>query len=160
MILDLARYYQSLPEKPYYTMLFIWFAGEEAGLLGSKYFAEHPLVPLSKMKFLYNIDMIGSGEDGIKVVNGSELNEEFSRLVKINDDNNYLSKVSPRGSAANSDHYFFYEKGVKSFFTYTLGAYKEYHNINDDYKDLPLIEYDDLFRLFRDFYKSFEPSAK
>jgi len=44
MVLDLARYYKQHPGK--YNMVFILFTGEEAGLMGSEYFTENPLIPL------------------------------------------------------------------------------------------------------------------
>jgi len=75
--------------------------------------------------------------------------------VEINKNNQYLQTVNIRGPAANSDHYPFYEKGVHSIFIYTLGEYSEYHNIYDDAENLPLIEYEDLFRLLLDFVDSF-----
>jgi Zn-dependent M28 family amino/carboxypeptidase len=68
---------------------------------------------------------------------------------------NYIPEVAIRGPAANSDHFPFYEKGVKSFFIYTRGDYSEYHSIYDRAKDLPLSEYEDLFRLMVDFAESF-----
>jgi hypothetical protein len=151
MILDLARHFKNQSEKPYYSLAFIWFAAEEAGLLGSKYYTDHPLFPLSKIKSLWNLDLMGSGEDGIKVVNGSVFDREFGLLKEINQERKYLKKVAPRGKAANSDHYFFSEKGVHSFFIYTLGNYKEYHNIYDQAERLPLNEYEDIFRLLVDF---------
>ena len=111
MLIELAKYF-SLPEhQPKYSILFIAFSGEEVGLLGSKYFTEHPLVPLSSMKFLVNMDIVGTGDDGIKVVNGAILKDEFNKLVELNDAHSYLKSVQPRGKAANSDHYFFFEKG-------------------------------------------------
>ncbi|MCF8370116.1 MAG: Zn-dependent exopeptidase M28 [Bacteroidales bacterium] len=151
MILDLARYYKNKAEKPHYSIAFIWFAAEEAGLLGSKFYTEHPIFPLSKIKQLWNLDLMGSGEDGIKVVNGSVFTREFDLLKSINAEKNYLKKVASRGAAANSDHYFFSEKGVHSFFIYTMGTYKEYHNIYDKADGLPLNEYEDIFRLLVDF---------
>ena len=52
-------------------MAFLLFSGEEAGLLGSKYYTEHPLFPLKEIKFLTNLDLLGTGDDGIMVVNAS-----------------------------------------------------------------------------------------
>ncbi|MEA3446430.1 MAG: M28 family peptidase [Bacteroidota bacterium] len=153
MIMDLAKYYKSISEKPYYSIAFIWFAAEEAGLIGSKYYCEHPVFPLSKIKSLWNLDMMGNGEDGIKVVNGSVFKREFDILKEINKEKEYVKKVGIRGAAANSDHYYFSEKGVHSFFIYTLGKYKEYHNIYDKAEGLPLADYDDIFNLLTDFLK-------
>lgn len=151
MILNLARHYGNLDYKPHYSMMFVFFSAEEVGILGSKYFSENPPVPLSKIKFFFNLDLVGTGEEGIKVVNGSVLKKEFETLVNINEKNNYLAKVSPRGEAMNSDHYYIYNKGVKSVFIYTLGGYSEYHNIYDIESTLKLTEFADLFKLIRDF---------
>jgi len=155
MVLNLAKYFSKQKKKPKYSMAFMFFSGEEMGLLGSSYYANHPLFPLSKIKFLINLDMVGSGDKGMKVVNGTVYKERFDKLVELNDKNHYLSKIYIRGPAANSDHYPFYEKGVHSIFIYTLGEYSEYHNIFDKAESLPLIEYEDLFRLMVDFANSF-----
>ena len=95
--------------------------------------------------------MLGSGDEGIMVVNGSVLKDEFDFLVNINNTNNYVPKIQSRGEAANSDHYFFYKKGVKSLYIYTLGAYKEYHNIYDRAEAIPMPAYDGIFKLVKDF---------
>lgn len=100
--------------------------------------------------------MVGSGSEGIKVVNGTVFEKDFKKLQKINDKNNYLSKVSKRGEAANSDHYPFYYKGVPSFFIYTLGPEcKEYHNVYDTPANVPFTKYNDLFKLITNFANDF-----
>lgn len=149
LLLSLAKYYAANPQP--YTMAFICFAGEEAGLLGSKYFTEHPLLSLEKIRFLINVDMVGTGQTGITVVNATIHPKEFSILNQLNDKNKYLSKINSRDKAANSDHYFFTEKGVPAFFIYTSGGIDAYHDIYDRAKTLPLTEYQDLFKLFVDF---------
>lgn len=148
-VLSLAKYYGKHPQP--YTMAFIFFAGEEAGLLGSKYFTEHPLVDLKNIRFLTNLDLEGTGIEGITVVNASVFPNEFSLLKQVNEKGNYLVKVNSRGKAANSDHYFFSEKGVPAFFMYTLGGIKAYHDIYDISATLPLNEYEDLFNLLLKF---------
>lgn len=148
-LLNLAKYYAAHPQK--YTMAFICFAGEEAGLLGSKYFTENPLLPLAKIRFLFNIDMVGTGETGATVVNATQYPNEFKLLNQINDKNKLLVKINPRGKAANSDHYFFTEKGVPAFFLYTQGGIAAYHDVFDQPKTLPFTVYEQLFKLFVDF---------
>nr|WP_068889846.1 M28 family peptidase [Pedobacter panaciterrae] len=149
LLLSLAKYYAANPQP--YTMAFICFAGEEAGLIGSKYFTDHPLLPLEKIRFLINVDMVGTGETGITVVNATIYPREFSLLNQLNDKNKYLKKINSRGKAANSDHYFFTEKEVPAFFIYTTGGISAYHDVYDKPKTLPLTEYQDLFKLFVDF---------
>jgi aminopeptidase YwaD len=154
MLLDLAAYYSKPENQPDYSMVFIFFSGEEAGLIGSEYYTAHPLFPLNKIKFMLTLDMVGTGSEGIKVVNGSIFKPEFEKLKSLNEKGGYVKTVSERGEAANSDHYFFYKNGVKCFFIYTLGNEdKEYHTVGDKADILPLTKYNELFKLVCDFVK-------
>ncbi len=148
-LLSLARYYARHPQR--YSMAFICFSGEEIGLLGSHYFSENPLIPLNHVKLLVNMDIMGTGEEGITVVNATIFPKEFALLKQVNDQNHYLAKVASRGKAANSDHYWFSEKGIPAFFIYTMGGIKAYHDVFDVSKTLPLNEYNHLFKLLIDF---------
>lgn len=149
VLLNLAKYYKAHPSK--YSVAFIFFSGEEAGLLGSKYYSEHPIFPLSKIKFLTNLDLLGTGDDGIMVVNATVFKEQFEKLNQINANKNYLKQIKQRGKAANSDHYWFTEKGVPSFFIYTMGGIQAYHDIYDIEKTLPLTKYLDVCKLLIEF---------
>lgn len=151
MLLDLARYYRENP--PQENTAFIFFGAEEAGLVGSYHYVEHPLFPLEKIKFLINLDLMGDAGKGITAVNGKIFTGRFALLEKVNRENTFLSEVAARGPAANSDHHPFYEKGVPGFFIYTRGDYKHYHDIHDTSENLPLREYGDLFRLVVEFSK-------
>jgi len=154
-VLDLARYYSKPENQPDYSIAFMAFGAEEAGLLGSFNYANNPFFSLDKIKFLINLDMVGSGSEGIKVVNGTIFESEFEKLVQLNRDHQFIASVNKRGEAANSDHYPFYAKGVPAFFIYTLGdECKEYHNIYDVSENVPLTEYEDLFRLLTSFIKA------
>ncbi|MBI9039645.1 MAG: M20/M25/M40 family metallo-hydrolase [Bacteroidales bacterium] len=156
MVMDLARHYSKQENKPRLSIVFIAFSGEETGLNGSKYFCEHPLFPLENIKFLINLDMVGTGSEGITVVNASVFQKEFNTMVEINDNNQYLKEVKLRGESCNSDHCPFYTKGVPSVFIYTRGPKAGgYHTIYDTAEELSLTEYEDLFRLFIDFVKTF-----
>ena len=135
-------------------MVFIAFAGEEAGLAGSKYFIEHPLVDLKKIRFLINLDLVGTGDEGMMVVNATEHKREFEQLKKINEEHRYLATLGERGKSKNSDHYYFSENGVPAFFFYTLGGIQAYHDIYDKPETLPLTKYKEVFRLIRDFADS------
>jgi hypothetical protein len=153
MLLNLAHHFSENPLK--YSVAFIAFSGEELGLVGSSHFVNHPLIPLAGIRFLINLDIVGTGDEGIKVVNATEFPVPFNRLVKLNEEHAYLKQVSPRGKAANSDHYPFYEKGVPCFFIYTMGGISAYHDVYDRAETLPLTDYEDLYRLIVDFAKSF-----
>jgi hypothetical protein len=139
MMLNLAKYFAEHPCK--YSVVFIALTGEEVGLLGAKYLTENPVFDLEKIKFLVNFDLAGTGNEGIKVVNGSVFQENFELLSKINLENNFLSSVQKRGEACNSDHCMFYKNGVPCFYIYTLGGSKAYHDIHDKSSNLPLTEF-------------------
>ncbi len=151
MLLTLCRYYAQKQNQPDYTIVFIAFSGEEAGLIGSQFFAQYPLINLNKIKFLINMDIVGTGEEGIKVVNATEFPNQFSLLQNLNDENHLLKSVQSRGKAANSDHYPFYLKGVPDFFIYTLGGISAYHDVYDRAETLPLTKFNDLEILLKKF---------
>ena len=150
MLLNLAYYY-SHKEVPKKSIVFMAFGAEEAGIIGSKHFVENPTFSLASINFMINVDIMGTGGEGIQVVNGSEFKPQFDKLVEINSTNNYLKQVKIRGKAANSDHYWFAEKGVPAIFIYTLGGIKAYHDVYDVSKTLPLSKFEDCFRLLTDF---------
>jgi Zn-dependent M28 family amino/carboxypeptidase len=106
---------------------------------------------LDKVKFMLNLDILGTGDEGITVVNGKVYQGDFDRLVALNEEHGYLKQVKIRGKAANSDHYFFTEEGVPAFFIYTMGGISAYHDVFDRAETLPLTEYEDLFRLLTEF---------
>jgi aminopeptidase YwaD len=149
MMLVLARYFSRHPQR--YSVAFIGFTGEEAGLLGSGFFVNHPLFSLMKIKFLVNLDLVGTGIDGITVVNATEFPGKFELLSQINDTGSYIINIKKRGKACNSDHCPFYTNGVPCFFIYTLGGIAAYHNLDDRPETLPLTAFDGLTRLLIEF---------
>ncbi len=172
MMLDLAREYsglhsdladnalphktEDLSSRPAYSVVFMAFAGEEIGLKGSGYQAENPFIPLENIKFLINLDMVGTGSEGITMVNAEQFPEYHATMESINTERNYVAKVAKRGESCNSDHCPFYKKGVPAVFIYSMGKeHVEYHNLNDTSNRLPLTEYNDIFRLIRDYLSTF-----
>jgi Zn-dependent M28 family amino/carboxypeptidase len=152
MLISLAEKFKAKGLKNY-NLLFVAFAGEEIGLLGSMYMASHPPVDLKDIKFLLNLDIMGSGEEGITVVNATLFPDEFSRLETINKSKNYLVQIKRRGPAANSDHYFFTEAGVPAFYIYTMGPNKHYHDIYDTYQELSFSAFGNLSNLLEEFFR-------
>lgn len=151
MLFTMAKYFKENPSK--YNVVFIAFGGEEAGLLGSKYYTENPIFPLKKIKFLCNLDIMGSGEDGITVVNATLFEKQFKLLQTINQEQKLLKQVKRRGPAANSDHYWFTKKGVPAFFIYTMGHNNHYHDVYDEYSELSFNEYEDITKLLIEFLR-------
>lgn len=153
MLISMAAYFKKNPQD--YNILFIAFAGEEAGLLGSKHFVENPIYKLKKISFLLNLDIMGSGEDGITVVNATLHENAYAILHRINAEKKLLTQIKSRGPAANSDHYWFTQMGVPAFFIYTMGPNKHYHDIFDTYEELSFQEYEDITTLLVEFGKGY-----
>lgn len=151
MLLNLAKFYTMPENSPKYSIAFIATTSEEVGLLGAFYYVKNPLFPMKNIRFLLNLDLVGTGDDGIKVVNAIVFEKEFTLLDSLNNKSGYLKTIAKRGEAAISDHYPFYSKGVKCFYIYTLGGISEYHNQMDLPETLPFTEYSDLFKLITEF---------
>lgn len=151
MLLELAEHYSKPENRPKYSIAFIAFAAEEAGLLGSFHYVQHPLFPLNQIRFLVNMDLLGTGDDGMMVVNGKVYEPEFDLLSRLNTQQQYLPQIKSRGKAANSDHYPFSENGVPAFFFYTLGGTAAYHNTQDYAEQLPLTKFTQVYKLITSF---------
>lgn len=156
MLLNFAQYFSE--KNPEYSIVFLFFAGEESGLLGSKFFIDNPLINLEDIKYLINFDLLAAGDNGITIVNSTEgegLNL-YKQLVQINDEEKLLPKIVQRANTANSDHYFFTEKKVPALFLYTMGGRTgAYHDPSDSSENCTLTMFDNIFRLFiRLFEKS------
>lgn len=149
MLVELAHYYKANPHR--YSILFIAFGGEEAGLIGSRHFVANSPVNLNQIRFVFNIDLFGFGEEGATVVNGSVHEKEFQELVRLNKVGDYLKQIKPRGKAANSDHYPFSEKGIPAFFMYLMGGPGHYHDVWDVPETLSLKGFEGSFKLITSF---------
>jgi aminopeptidase YwaD len=129
MLTELA--YNLSQTKPHYTIIFIAFGAEEAGLLGSKYFTEHSIIDLKKIKLVFNMDIMGSADESLTMVNGSKYETLFNQFSEINSKHKYIPKIVKRGEAANSDHYYFSKLGIPAVFVYSTGKVKNYHDVMD-----------------------------
>ena len=148
-VMDLARMAALRPGR--YTCVFLLFGGEEAGLVGSHHFAEHPLIDLAKVKLLVNIDLFCGGDEGLMVVNANAPGTApyVDRLQQLNEQHRYAAQVKRRDNAANSDHYWFTSR-CPAIFIYTLGGpYGGYHSPDDTCDGCGLGRYDSHMALLR-----------
>lgn len=154
MTLDLMRYYSLHP--PRYTIVFIAFGGEEAGLLGSYHYSKFPMHNLLATRGLVNLDLVGTGETGMTVVNATIFPQDFALLESINAADTLLPEIRKRGKAANSDHYYFSEMGIPSFFWYQSGPRSAYHDVVDVPETLSLAGYNATFQLLTRYFRAIE----
>lgn len=152
-IVTLAAYY--VQNRPEYDMYFIAFSGEDANLRGSEWYVDHPVVPLSQIKYLFNIDMIGDNNPVQYVETNSD--RGFALFDKINEQHHYFKGLNRGELAGNSDHYPFTEKGVPSilFENESGDAFQYYHTIHDDWEHAVFDTYEPLFKLVRDFVERY-----
>ena len=149
LVMSLARYFSTHPQR--YSIAFMLFSGEEAGLLGSKYYVKNPLFPLSNIRFLINLDMTGEAANGITMVNAYTQDKEYDLMAKLNTQKNYLPKINKREQTQNSDHFSFCNKGVPGIFIYANGTKPYYHDVFDVAKEISLDNIDNLGNLLVEF---------
>lgn len=152
MLLCLAEQVKKHPLKQ--NVLFIAFAGEEAGLQGSMWCVTDRPIDLARISLLVNLDLNGTGDDGITVVNATEQKKAYDDLVAINDRTHRLAQVKARGPACNSDHCPFAQHGVPAVFIYTMGGIAAYHDVFDKPETLPLTRFDEVYRTLYDLLKA------
>ncbi len=151
MLLDMARHYSRPGHAPDYSMLFIAFAAEESGLWGSKYAAKNFPTDLKQIKFLFNLDMIGSGSEGIGMVNAREVPKADSLIRDINREKEFFADIRSGGARCNSDHCAFAQKDVPSIFIFTRGKEYMHYHTPEDKGPVPLTKWDELFLLLDEF---------
>ncbi len=150
-VMDLARMMNI--QRGHYTYVFLLFGGEESGLIGSSYFVDNPLIRLSKVKLLINIDLFCGGEEGLMVVNANadETAPYVDKLQQINDLHGFAAKIARRDNARNSDHYWFTSE-CPAIFIYTLGGpFGGYHSPTDTCDGCGLANYNNFISLIRAF---------
>jgi hypothetical protein len=129
-VVELARAFSSLPIAPKRSILFIWFDGEEKGLLGSKHWTTSPTMPLSRVKFMLNLDMIGALRAERVIVFGSRTATGLRRLASMCNQDGRLMLDFSWQMAANADHFSFYDHGVPTLFLHT-DVHERYHRPTD-----------------------------
>ena len=153
-IITLAAYYAQ--HHPEYDMYFIAFSGEDANLRGSTWFAEHPVVPLEQIRYLFNLDMIGD-DNPVQYCEVSDAGmAKFPIFEQVNKEQGLFQALNRGELAANSDHYPFAVRGVPCIFLENEegSAFPYYHTPNDNMKTIRFDSYVPVFRLVTGFIAS------
>jgi Zn-dependent M28 family amino/carboxypeptidase len=134
MTLELARAFSSLPVRPKRSLLFAFVTGEEAGLLGSKYLATHPTVPLRSVAALINIDgfnIYGKTEDITFLgFDRSSLGADIQAVAKTMEMSITPDPSPEQGHFYRSDHFSFAKVGVPCL---SMGGGSRYVGRPEDY---------------------------
>jgi hypothetical protein len=154
-IVTLAKHYAA--NKPPYDMYFIAFSGEDANLRGSQYYVDHPVVPLSQIKYLFNIDMIGDNNPEQYCELSDEGMRAFALLERINEREHYFKALNRGNLAANSDHYPFAVRHVPCIFLENEegDAFQYYHTPKDNWQNAVFDSYEPVFKLVTTFINEY-----
>jgi hypothetical protein len=132
MVLELARRLARRPDPLPRRVVFVAFSGEERGLLGSKYYVEHPPFPLASTVLMANFDMVGRLNDKSELtVYGTGTTPGIDSLVEaLGKSADFTVKKIAEGHGP-SDQESFYLKNIPVLFAFT-GNHRDYHRPSDD----------------------------
>ena len=151
-VLEIAEAMQAMPIKPKRSTLFVWHTGEEAGLLGSAYYARNPTVPIDSIVAQLNVDMIGRGRADDLPGGGPDYVGVVGSFFDSKDLGETVQAVNKKQSApltldykfdepidwagynniyGRSDHYNYAQQGIPIAFFFT-GLHGDYHQRSDE----------------------------
>ena len=129
-VIELAKWFGHQP-KHKRGLLFLTFAGEELGLLGSAYYVTNPLLPLDKAVTMVNMDMIGRIRDNRIFLGGSGTGSTFKAMLDGSKDLYGLRlDLTEQGGYGSSDHTSFTTKRIPTLFFFS-GLHGDYHKPSD-----------------------------
>jgi hypothetical protein len=167
-LLSMAEALAKAPTRPKRSILFVWHAGEEKGLWGSRYFTEYPTVPINQIVTQLNIDMIGrskkegdtnprnrelTGPDGVYVIGSTMMSTELGELVNtvnksflnLTYDTKYDDPNDPNRFFSRSDHYNYARKGIPIIFFFD-GVHEDYHRPGDTAEKIDYVKMEKITR--------------
>jgi hypothetical protein len=157
-VLEIAEAFARGSVKPRRSIIFVWHAGEEAGLWGSEWFTDHPTIPRDSIVAQLNMDMVGRGaasdvtgesKDGgplhggpgyLQLVGSRRLSTELGDLIEavnkeqglgFNFDYGMDANGHPQNIYCRSDHYEYARYGIPIAFL-TTGGHADYHQVTDE----------------------------
>jgi hypothetical protein len=166
-LLEIAEELSKGTAKPKRSVLFVWHAAEELGLLGSDYFTRHPTVPRDSMVAQLNIDMIGRGDAAdlpkggpgyIQLIGSRRLSTELGDIVeRVNREGNhnftfdygYDADNHPDNYYCRSDHAMYARYGIPVTF-FSTGSHLDYHQPTDEPQYIDYAKYARVTNLIAD----------
>jgi hypothetical protein len=160
-VLEIAEALAAAPVKPKRSILFVWHTAEEKGLLGSKWFTEHPTVPRDSIVAQLNIDMVGrggaadiagGGPDYLQLIGSRRISNELGDIIeRLNSasprpfkfDYQFDANGHPERIYCRSDHYNYARYNIPITF-FTTGQEPDYHQVTDE---VQYIDYDHMSRV-------------
>lgn len=130
-ILEIARAFKASGETPRRRIVFVWFDGEERGLLGSQHLLANPVFPAESTFLMINLDMVGRLKQGKLTVFGSNTGDRLPGWLEVANARVGLTLDLRETMQGNSDHSGWYERKVPVLVPFT-GLHTDYHRPSDD----------------------------
>ena len=167
-LLAIAEAAARLKPRPKRSLLFVWHAGEEHGLWGSAYYAQHPTVPIDHIIAQLNIDMIGrsraaddkkpdnkllTGPNEVYVIGSKMMSSTLAEVservndgyLKLSFNYHYDNPDDPTRLFFRSDHYNYAKKGIPIIF-YFSGLHEDYHRPSDSVEKIDFMKMERITR--------------
>jgi hypothetical protein len=154
-VIELASAFSQMNPRPKRSILFMTFFGEEKGLLGSRYYGAHPLVPLKDTIAQINLEQVGRTDDtgGPQVGTATFTGFDFSSIpsvfkaagkevgVKV-----YNDETNGDSFFARSDNQSLADSGIPAHTLCVAFEYPDYHGLGDEW---PKVDYDNMAKIDR-----------
>ena len=167
-LLEIADAFMMEKKAPKRSIGILWVSGEEIGLFGSQYFADHPLIPRERIAAVINLDMVGrtrmredelstrsgltiQAGDSVKVLGGlqskvlMDINKQSLEEAGLIGNYKYNNLTDPNRYFFRSDHYSFARKDIPVL-AYSTGTHRDYHLVSDAEE---AIDYDKYLKVTR-----------
>lgn len=165
-LMSIANAFQQAAEdgyKPKRSILFLHVSAEESGLLGSRYYSDHPIIPIEQTVAALNTDMISRSDpehieegvtDYVYLIGGEIISSQLDSLVldanqksvNMTLDRGYNDLSDPNQFYRRSDHWNFGRLRVPFVFFFT-GVHEDYHQPGDEIHDVDFEKYPRVVRL-------------
>ena len=175
-VLEIAESFAAAKTRPRRSIIFVWHAGEEAGLWGSEFFTDHPTVPRDSIVAQLNMDMVGRGATAditgesktgellhggagyLQLVGSRRLSTELGDLMEsvntkgkygFNFDYGMDANGHPQNIYCRSDHYEYARYGIPIVFM-TTGGHSDYHQVTDEPQYIDYAHMAEIARFVKD----------
>lgn len=151
-VIAIARAFANLRVRPKRSLIFMTFCGEELGLFGSRYYAEHPVIPLKQTIGNINLEQVGRSDGDIKRGSASLTGFDFTSLGALFERAGETYGIRVHGNKQSdkyfraSDNYSFAKYGIPDNTLCTAFEFPDYHGLKDEW---PKIDYSQMAQIDR-----------
>ena len=154
-VIELAKAFASMKERPKRSIVFMTFFGEEKGLVGSRYYGAHPIFPIEKTVAGINIEQVGRTDDseGPQVASVGVTGFDFSEVGAIIKAAGAKTGINVWKHPVNSDKYFgasdnqaLADQGIPAHTISVAYGFPDYHGVGDEANK---IDYDNMAKVDR-----------